>query len=139
MKEKHTIAQTTDDNDILRDQKERLISAALSLRLAIEMLASADLLAEYRPNVSQGVDFYEEVTRFEVRLIEDAMRQCKGNQKQASALLRIRHTTLNSMLKRYKIDRRAFAVFVSDETLEQLEQSKFYREAMVEEHAPAIS
>lgn len=137
MNDKPTMVQTNDDIDNLLDRKERLVSAALRLTQAIHMLSSADLLADYRPDVSNGVDFYEEVKRFEVRLIEEAMRHCKGNQKQASLLLRVNHTTLNSMLKRYKIDRREFAVFVSDDTLKQVEQSKFYHDALAEDRPPA--
>ena len=136
MKQKRTVAQTNVDVDDLRDRRGRLISAALNLTHIMEMLSSAEL-CDSGLDVSKGIDFYEEVTRFEVRLIEDAMRLTKGNQLQASALLGLNHTTLNTKLKRYKINRRAFSVYVSDDTLEELEQSKFYRAEMVEDRAPA--
>ena len=112
MKQQTSNAQTNVDSENIRARAERLISAALSLTHAIEMLSSAELLGDLRPDVRSGVDFYKEVTRFEVLLIEDAMRVTKGNQVQAAALLGLNHTTLNSKIKRYKIDRFAFSPYL---------------------------
>ena len=51
-----------------------------------------------------GVEFYEEVRRFEVGLISRALARTGGNQKRAAALLGVNHTTLHTMMKRYGID-----------------------------------
>lgn len=132
MKQQPANAQTSTDSENVRARAERLISAALSLTHAIEMLSSAELLGDLRPDVRGGVDFYEEVTRFEVLLIEDAMRVTKGNQLQAAALLGLNHTTLNSKIKRYKIDRLAFSGYLSGADFSQLER-KFYGSGLLDD------
>lgn len=79
------------------------LSAALSQ--AAELLEeTAPLTGELAHRIGGGVDFYHEVTQFEIRLIRSALRRTKGNQKKASLLLGIGTTTLNTMIKRYGID-----------------------------------
>lgn len=51
-----------------------------------------------------GIDFYEEVERYEIELIRSALKQCNGNQSQAAKLLQLKSTTLNSKLKHYGIN-----------------------------------
>jgi PAS domain S-box-containing protein len=51
-----------------------------------------------------GVEFYEEVRRFESGLIRRALARTGGNQKAAAALLGVNHTTLHTMARRYGID-----------------------------------
>ena len=122
MKQQDTIAQTNVDTENMRAKVERLVSAALSLTHAIELLSSAELFGDLRPDVKRGVDFYEEVTRFEVFLIEDAMRLAQGNQVQAAALLGLNHTTLNSKIKRYNINRRDFSNYLSSGGFSELKR-----------------
>ncbi|MFN2491636.1 MAG: helix-turn-helix domain-containing protein [Pyrinomonadaceae bacterium] len=55
-------------------------------------------------DVSQGVDFYREVERFETSLIKLALEQTGGHQARAAQLLRIKATTLNSKIKLYGIE-----------------------------------
>lgn len=50
-----------------------------------------------------GIDFYAMIENYEKSLIHHALRQTKGNQTKAAKLLNLRLTTLNSMIKRYKI------------------------------------
>ena len=52
----------------------------------------------------RGVEFYEEVTKFEVELIEQALACTKGNQRAAARLLGLKTTTLNSKVKLYNLD-----------------------------------
>jgi len=52
----------------------------------------------------RGVDFYEEVTKFEIELIKQALMCTKGNQRAAARLLGLKPTTLNSKVKTYNID-----------------------------------
>jgi DNA-binding protein Fis len=54
-------------------------------------------------NVSEGIDFYHEVERFESGLIRLALDQTGGHQARAAKLLRIKPTTLNSKIKLYGI------------------------------------
>ena len=52
----------------------------------------------------KGVDFYEEVTKFEVELIRQALVHTKGNQRAAARLLGLKTTTLNTKVKTYNLD-----------------------------------
>lgn len=54
-------------------------------------------------NLSEGIDFYNEVERFESGLIRLALDQTSGHQARAAKLLRIKPTTLNSKIKLYGI------------------------------------
>jgi PAS domain S-box-containing protein len=82
---------------VLRD-----VSAALST--AAEILEHAQTDAYSQPlDISRGVDFYEEVQRFEDALIRRALKLTGGNQKQAANLLRIKTTTLHTIIKRHHI------------------------------------
>ncbi len=50
-----------------------------------------------------GIDFDEEVKNFEIYLIERALEKTGGSQIQAAQLLKLKHTTLHSKIKRYEI------------------------------------
>ena len=87
------------------DTVDLLALAALKLTDAMELLACVELAAEVKPpDVRSGIDFYQEVTRFEITLIKEALRFSKGNQAVAAKLLRMNHTTLNCKIKQYKIN-----------------------------------
>ena len=51
-----------------------------------------------------GVDFQEEVRRFESDLIRCALIRTGGRQRRAARLLGIKAATLNAKIKRYRID-----------------------------------
>jgi hypothetical protein len=90
-------------------QTGTLIRAALSLSQAIESLSRLNLLGgPGLPDVSNGLSFYEQVSRFESALILEALRVARGRQREASALLGLKPTTFNTMLKRYGIASAAF-------------------------------
>ena len=55
-------------------------------------------------DVRNGIDFYEEVKRFEVDLIQRALSFTRGNQVRAARLLKMKVTTLNSKIKHYNIN-----------------------------------
>jgi PAS domain S-box-containing protein len=93
-------------NDVPLDRQIRVlrdVSAALST--AAEILEQAQT-REVSPNldISGGIDFYEEVRRYEDALIKRALKLTGGNQKRAASLLGIRPTTLHTILKRHKIE-----------------------------------
>lgn len=54
-------------------------------------------------DVARGVNFYEEVKRFETDLIRQALDQTAGHQSRAARLLGLNATTLNSKIKSYNI------------------------------------
>ena len=55
-------------------------------------------------NLAEGIDFYNEVQRFETGLIRLALDQTRGHQARAAKLLHIKPTTLNSKIKLYGIE-----------------------------------
>lgn len=65
-------------------------------------LAEASAMAE-NLNLKSRVDFFEEVRRFEVRLIVRALEVTGGNQARAAKLLGLGTTTLNYKIKAYEI------------------------------------
>ena len=77
---------------------QTLKEIALALSVVVEALGSAD-----RSDIEGDTDFYEEVRRFEVTLIQRALKQTGGNKARASRLLNLKQTTLHEMIKRYKI------------------------------------
>jgi transcriptional regulator with GAF, ATPase, and Fis domain len=56
------------------------------------------------PIIDNGIDFYAEVTRFEIDLISRALLQTRGHQGRAARLLNLKITTLNSKIKHYGIE-----------------------------------
>ena len=57
-------------------------------------------------DMSHGVNFYDEVRRFEIDLIRRALDQTGGHQSRAARLLGMNPTTLNSKIKTYNIQLR---------------------------------
>lgn len=70
-------------------------------RTLLEEVKSLNVLRTIE--IENGIDFDEEVKRFEIYLIERALTYTGGNQLRAAELLNIKHTTLNSKIKRYQI------------------------------------
>jgi DNA-binding NtrC family response regulator len=58
-------------------------------------------------DIGLGLDFYDEVRRFEVDLIRRALEQTGGHQSRAARLLGMNATTLNSKIKTYNIQLRS--------------------------------
>jgi DNA-binding protein Fis len=84
---------------------DALTAASHALAQAIEILVELDLVDNFQTvDLSQGVDFYAEVTGFEIKLIRLALTISDGSQKRAASVLGLRLTTLNSMIKKYKIE-----------------------------------
>lgn len=57
-------------------------------------------------DLGRGVNFYDEVRRFEIDLIRRALDQTGGHQSRAARLLGMNATTLNSKIKTYNINLR---------------------------------
>ena len=90
-----------------RIRRLKLIARKLlgELEIIEESSASKELVA---------VDFYEEVKRFEVELIVQALTYSAGHQLRAARLLNINPTTLNAKIKQYKIETNTFSRGESD-------------------------
>lgn len=58
-------------------------------------------------DLARGVNFYDEVKKFEIDLIRRALEQTAGHQSRAARLLGLNATTLNSKIKSYNIQTRA--------------------------------
>lgn len=76
-----------------------------SLReLTFKLLRKVESIGEAQaPDIENGVDFYDEVSRFEIDLIKRALIQTGGHQRRAAKLLNLKVTTLNSKIKHYNI------------------------------------
>jgi transcriptional regulator with GAF, ATPase, and Fis domain len=77
---------------------ELLKYLANTLSLEIEALPESPLV-----DVKRGINFYEEVRRYEVMLIKTALTQTQGNQKEAARLLGLNPSTINAIIKRNEI------------------------------------
>jgi len=58
-------------------------------------------------DLSRGINFYDEVRRFEIDIIRRALDQTGGHQSRAARLLGMNATTLNSKIKTYNIQLRS--------------------------------
>lgn len=70
--------------------------------LAFEMMQKAEGTSA-GIDIGRGVNFYDEVKRFEIDLIRRALDQTGGHQSRAARLLGLNATTLNSKIKTYNI------------------------------------
>lgn len=78
--------------------------------LAFRLVREVQSISEVRIlSLEKGLDFYDEVSRFEIDLIKRALRQTAGHQGRAARLLKLKVTTLNSKIKHYNISLNAFA------------------------------
>jgi transcriptional regulator with GAF, ATPase, and Fis domain len=92
-----------------RNRVQRLADLAHMLLREAETLASdktfTDESTKLRTlNIAEGIDFYDEVTRFEISLIRLALERSGRNQAAAARLLHIKPTTLNFKIKLYGIE-----------------------------------
>ena len=96
----------------VRGRLQRLLELADSLLRETDSLTNDQAFTEESNrwqslNISQGIDFYDEVKRFETGLIRLALDHTRGHQAQAARLLCIKPTTLNSKIKLYRIEYRS--------------------------------
>jgi transcriptional regulator with GAF, ATPase, and Fis domain len=78
--------------------------------LVLRLLCELQCIAEVNTlSIGEGIDFYDEVSRFEIDLIKRALLQTGGHQVQAAKLLNMKVTTLNSKIKHYNISASGFA------------------------------
>jgi len=92
-----------------RNRMQRLLDIADTLLRETETLARDKAFTDESNrlrslNLGEGIDFYNEVERFETGLIRLALDHTGGHQARAAKLLRIKPTTLNSKIKLYGIE-----------------------------------
>ena len=90
------------------ERLEKIKEMAAALLDEAESLDHENALAEVSSAVNNltaktAVDFFEEVRRFEMRLISRALELTGGNQARAARLLRLGTTTLNYKIKAYQL------------------------------------
>ncbi|MDT4969288.1 MAG: hypothetical protein QOJ64_4025 [Acidobacteriota bacterium] len=88
--------------EISRECLRTEISDPQAARVAMREGASGVSALE----IGRGINFYDEVRRFEIDLIRRALEQTGGHQSRAARLLGMNATTLNSKIKTYNIDPR---------------------------------
>lgn len=95
----HGFVESLNRSPLLDTRLSYLKILALSL---LREIASAENKDEARD--SNTIDLQAEVRRFETELIRSALIQTGGRQRQAARLLGTKVTTLNTKIKRYKIE-----------------------------------
>ena len=83
----------------LDNRLNTLREVALTLLREVESLRVSQ-----SDNNKRRVKLHDEVQRFEVDLIRSALGRTGGNQTRAAQLLGVKITTLNTKIKRYKIE-----------------------------------
>jgi len=100
-------AADTDNSSDLERRVDQLIMLAKALATEIESLR-AELNSDQNHKQidlnNDGINFYDEVERYEIDLIRSALNQCGGNQTQAAKLLHLKSTTLNAKMKHYGLN-----------------------------------
>ena len=91
----------------LRTSRRRITALK---QLTLELVREVQSIGEVNIlEIDNGLDFYNEVTRFEVDLITRALALTQGHQARAAKLLNLKGTTLNSKIKLYNIRPESFA------------------------------
>ena len=83
---------------VSRDKIKLLKLLVVELHDELEALGDAST-----PEIEQGVDFYDEVSRFEIEMIRWALTLVGGHQRKAARLLNLSATTLGTKIKHYRI------------------------------------
>ena len=85
-------------SELARQNLDNLREAALTVLKELESLTNS----QSEPERQLGLQ--EEVQRYEIELIRNALQRTRGNQRRAAKLLGVKVTTLNCKIKRYGIN-----------------------------------
>lgn len=97
--------QDAQEGDQVNESYTTLKELSSALTKALDVVSIFEILkARQIPNLKQGIDFYAEVERFEITLIQFALVQARGSQRHAARLLGLKPTTLNSKIKGYNLN-----------------------------------
>jgi DNA-binding NtrC family response regulator len=105
---KYAPATEPDHDAPIERRVDQLVMLAKALASEIETL-KAELTPDQNHSKqftteNDGIDFYDEVERYEIELIRTALNHCGGNQAQAAKLLHLKSTTLNAKMKHYGLN-----------------------------------
>ena len=82
-----------------------LEDVSLAVSRAVKAIQALELSVSIQPpDVTCGINFYDAVRRFEIVLIQRALKCAGGSQSRAACLLGLNATTLNSKIKTYHIN-----------------------------------
>lgn len=70
---------------------------------ALTVLKEVESLTSNQPEPERNLGLQEQVQRYEIELIRNALLRTRGNQRRAAKLLGVKVTTLNCKIKRYGI------------------------------------
>ena len=102
-KQKTRMSGERSDRSRAKTTEERMKLIELQ-QLAMHLQTQLESLNQVPTStVEEGLDFYTEVSRFEIEMIKRALTVADGQQKKAARLLNLNCTTLNAMMKRYYI------------------------------------
>lgn len=97
--------QRTIDDEHTGNSVIKLAKSEVLKTVAYALLRQAyGISAKQMPDVRQGINFYEEVRRFEISLIKQALLRTNGRQSAAARLLNLNATTLHYKMNLYGID-----------------------------------
>ena len=94
------------ENDGLPRPSELALNNLNSVReAALTLLREVESLRKvHQPQLGSGLGLHEEVQRYEIELIKQALHRTRGNQRRAARLLGVKVTTLNCKIKRFNIN-----------------------------------
>ena len=91
-----SVERSLDAQITLHDGIDSLNQLVAKLAAAVETIEQPTI-----PSVENGLDFYAEVRRFEIVLIQRALKFTGGAQNKAARILKMKHSTLNAKIKTY--------------------------------------
>ena len=86
------------------DLRLRLLTLKDLAHAFLEELDTVGDVGSPPPETPEGpIDFYDEVRRFEIEMIQSALRRTGGVQTEAAALLGLKPSTLHAKIKHYRL------------------------------------
>jgi DNA-binding NtrC family response regulator len=105
---KYSPIASSDSDSQSENRIQQLVQLARALTSEIESLRTELSSVQRQPGQidldKDGIDFYQEIERYEIDLIEGALDLCDGNQARAAKLLQMKSTTLNAKIKHYGLN-----------------------------------
>ena len=91
-----TVVRSIDAQITLHDGIDSLNRLVAQLAAAVDQIEQPSV-----PPIENGLDFYAEVRKFEMMLINRALKFTGGAQNKAARILKMKHSTLNAKIKSY--------------------------------------
>ena len=105
---KYPTIENSNTGSEIQGRVQKLTQLARALASEIETLQrefSSDRMRDRQIDFdNNGIDFYDEIERYEIELIKSALAKSGGNQSRAARLLRLKSSTLNAKMKHYGLN-----------------------------------